>query len=280
VRISEQCAKCLYDKQMALTDNEEYLGRIKELIDNRSDFDTSPYMVYKFGKVQREFFGAPASYAEVKKKYNDLVLSMEEDLRNKIEASDDKITTALLYARLGNYIDFGAMRDVNVDTFLALFDNVSESPKDSVVIEKLKKECASAKSFLLLADNSGEIVLDKLFMEQLHKTYPNLELTVMVRGGEVLNDVTAEDAIYCGIDKICRIVSNGLPLAGTMYDLLSDEAKTVVDSADVILSKGQGNYESFGGHGRHAFYSFLCKCELFTGRFNVPRFTGIITEEL
>ena len=104
-------------------------------------------------------------------------------------------------------------------------------------------------------------------------------VTVMVRGGEVLNDVTAEDAEYTGLSRVAGIVSNGAPVAGTIYDMLSPEAKAALDDADVILAKGQGNYETLGARGRHVFYSMLCKCDLFVERFRVPRFTGIFLEE-
>ena len=101
----------------------------------------------------------------------------------------------------------------------------------------------------------------------------------MVRGGEALNDVTAEDAGYVHIDSIARIISNGAAVSGTVTELLSAEAKDVIESSDIIFAKGQGNYESLAGRGFHIYYSFLCKCELFTGKFNVPRLTGIFISE-
>ena len=75
------------------------------------------------------------------------------------------------------------------------------------------------------------------------------------------------------------VIGNGNAVAGTVYDLCSDDAKKLIDNVDVILSKGQGNYESFSGMGRHAFYSFLCKCDLFINRFNVPKLTGMFVSE-
>ena len=100
----------------------------------------------------------------------------------------------------------------------------------------------------------------------------------MVRGSEVLNDVTAEDAAYVGIDSVAEIVSSGTSVAGMIHEMLPEEAKTAIDQADVILAKGQGNYESLSGRGRHIFYSLLCKCELFTERFRVPKLTGNFLE--
>ena len=151
--------------------------------------------------------------------------------------------------------------------------------RDEAVIQSLFDQRENANDFLLIADNRGEIVLDKLFLEQLQKRFPKLRLSVLVRGGAVLNDATVEDAKYVGIDKYARVISNGLPIAGTVYSLRADEAREVLDGADVILAKGQGNYESLCKQGMHIFYSFLCKCELFTSRFDVRKLTGIIVEE-
>ncbi|MBO5238350.1 MAG: DUF89 family protein [Lachnospiraceae bacterium] len=279
MRIIESCAECLYDKQKHLTEDERYLKEIKDIIDNRGEDDTSPYLVYRFNKVYQKYFGRQTSYKEIKKKYNDLVLSMEDSVRNRIEASEDPLAKALLYARVGNYIDFGAMNHVDEETFLSLLDRVEWNDKDLDVIQSFVDQCKRARNFLLIADNCGEIVLDKLFLEQLHKRFPELVIDVLVRGGEVLNDATEEDAEYVGINELARIISNGLPIAGTVYDMLPDSAKEVVNQADVILAKGQGNYESLSKQGRHIFFSFLCKCELFTSRFGVPKLTGIFVEE-
>jgi uncharacterized protein with ATP-grasp and redox domains len=101
----------------------------------------------------------------------------------------------------------------------------------------------------------------------------------LVRGGEVLNDADEEDARQSGIDRVAQVVSSGNTVAGIVYSMLTEEARAILNTADVILSKGQGNYETLNGQGRHIFYAFLCKCELFTGRFHVPRLTGILVEE-
>ena len=279
MRISESCAKCLYDRQAAKTNNTEYLAEIRSLLDNRSETDTSPYIVYLFNKVHLKHFGKGADYSRIKKHYNDLVLSMEDRLRAEIKSADDPLAKALMMSRVGNYIDFGAMNHVDCDEFLELFHDTEMRDDDAETYKSFLRECSRAKTFLLICDNCGEIVLDKLMIEQLKLRYPQLRISAMVRGGEVLNDATADDAKYAGLDKLADIVSNGHAVAGTIYDMLPNTAKRILDKADVILAKGQGNYESMSGQGRHVFYEFLCKCELFTGRFNVPRLTGIFIEE-
>ena len=279
MRVSEKCAKCLYDKQEKKNPDPEYLKKVREILDSRKDTDTSPYMVYLFNKEHVKLFGKGADYSAVKKEFNDLVLSHEDKLRKVIETSEDPLATALVVSRIGNYIDLGAMNNVEEDVFFDLFKDTSMSEGDKLTYEKFVKECEKAKTFLLVCDNSGEIVLDKLLLEQLAKRFPQLNITALVRGGEVLNDATMEDAVYVGLTKVAKVETNGVALAGTVYDMMPSDARKLLDESDVILSKGQGNYETMSDQGRHVFYMFLCKCDLFTTRFNVPRLTGIFIEE-
>jgi len=279
MKITENCAKCLYDKQAHKNPDEAYLKKVRQILDNRRDSDCSPYMVYLFNRLHEEMFGKGADYTDIKKKYNDLVLSMEQTLRKKIGQAEDPLLEAITVSMVGNYIDFGAMNHVDENLFPELFDKVKLRKEDHITYVSFLNACKNGKSLLLLCDNCGEVVLDKLLLEQIHKRFPELKIRAMLRGGPVLNDATAEDAVYVGLDKVCELTDNGSPVAGTIYGMLTQEAKNIVDEADVILSKGQGNYESFSGNGFNAFYIFLCKCDLFTERFNAPLLTGIFVEE-
>lgn len=279
MRVNSFCAACLWDKQLHKSDDPAYLAEVRQIIDTRKDEDTAPYLVYLFTRAYERRFGKVEPYKEVKQKYNDVVLSMENEIRRKIESSSDPLAASIAYARIGNYIDFGAMNQIDSDTFLALLGDAGLRGNDLQTYEAFLLQCRNASRFLLIADNCGEIVLDKLFLEQLHAAFPKMALSVMVRGAEVLNDVTLEDAKYVGIDQLASLISNGTSVAGTIYGMLPAEAKEAIDSADVILAKGQGNYESLCGQGRHIFYSLLCKCRLFTDRFDVPELTGVFVEE-
>ncbi len=282
MRVNEQCAACLLDKQAHRCGDPEYLAEVRRIIDGRGEADTAPYLVYLFNRAFARRFGEarPQPYRELKRTYTDLVLSMEDDIRRRIEADDDPLAASLAFARAGNYIDFGAMNRVDSDTFLGLLGDSRLRERDLPAYASFRRRCGAAGSFLLIADNCGEIVLDRLFLEQLRRAFPRLTLSVMVRGAEVLNDVTAEDALRARIDEVARIIPNGTSVAGTIYDLISEEARQAIDGADVILAKGQGNYESLCGLGRPIYYSLLCKCALFTERFGVPALTGIFTEEV
>ena len=279
MRITESCAACLYDKQAVLTDDEDYLKEIRKLLDERKQSDTSPYMVYLFDQIHKRYFGKGADHSEAKKKQNDLVLNMADLLRRQIEESEDPLAKALVMARIGNYIDLAAMAHVDKDEFLSLFADTRMRREDEEAYASFLDACAEGKSFLLICDNCGEIVLDKLFIEQLKKRFPQLAVEVLVRGEDVINDATAADALYVGMNREAKIISNGAAVAGTIYEMLPEEAKKALDEADVILAKGQGNYESLSGQGRHIFYALLCKCDLFCDRFDVEKLTGIFVEE-
>ncbi len=286
MRIVKSCEECLYDRQAARVKDfadrekaEAYLSEIREILANRQKEDSSPYIVYCFNRVFARYYGHNQDYRSVKKEYNDFVLSMEKELEEKIGASPEPLRSAMRYARIGNYIDFGALDRVDMETFLGLFEKDGEAECSDRVFESFLEECAHGKHFLLLADNCGEIVLDKLFIRQLKREFPQLSCAVMVRGQEVLNDATVEDAVYCGIGREAEIISNGTGVAGTVIGMLSADVRKRLDEADVIFSKGQGNYETLSGCGLHIFYSFLCKCRHFTSRFHVPMLTGMLVEE-
>ena len=182
MRISESCAKCLYDRQANKTDNKAYLAEIKELLNNRKENDTSPYMVYLFNQLHVKYFGKSADYKDIKKQYNDLVLGMEDQLRREIREAEDPLAKAIVMARIGNYIDFGAMNHVDQNEFLELFRDTKMRDDDKEVYNSFLKECEKAKHFLLVCDNCGEIVLDKLMIEQLKLRFPHLSVKAMVPG--------------------------------------------------------------------------------------------------
>ncbi len=208
-----------------------------------------------------------------------MLLKREEELENIILQSDNPILMAVKLAMIGNYIDFGALSNVDESQ---LNQMLLDGEKVNVDAEEFKKFCdelLTCKSLVYLTDNCGEIVLDKLLIKTLKREFPEVEITVIVRGGYVLNDATMEDAIQVGISNLVRTIDNGNSIAGTWLPSLSESAKEVIDNADIIVAKGQANYETLRYCGMNIYYLFLCKCEMLAKDFGVPRLTGMFAND-
>lgn len=130
-----------------------------------------------------------------------------------------------------------------------------------------------------LMDNSGEIVFDKIFISLIKEIYPEIIIDVVVMGKPVHNDATIIDAEEVGLSKIANVIDNGTDIPGTQLNEINIEVKEKIDNADLIISKGQGNFETLFGCGKNIYYIFLCKCDLFTKRFNMEKFQGIFINE-
>ena len=143
--------------------------------------------------------------------------------------------------------------------------------------DRFKAQLETAHSLLYLTDNAGEIGMDRVFAEAIQEKYPQLDITFCVRGAVAANDATREDAAAVGIPF--RVIDNGNQVAGTVLELLSDEAKQAMDRADVILAKGMGNTETMFGCGYNVYYAFLIKCPRFVRMFQKSMMTPMFIHD-
>jgi hypothetical protein len=132
---------------------------------------------------------------------------------------------------------------------------------------------------LYLADNAGEIVFDKIFVKNIKERYPGLTIYFAVRGEPVLNDATEQDAYFVGIEKYAEIINNGTCVPGTDLDIVSKQFKQVFKEADLIISKGMGNYETLCGCKENIYYLMLCKCQVFQKKFKCDSYDHLFTHE-
>lgn len=286
MELTTHCMNCLLSKEAALLSAQtdegkkaDYFREVLDLMAKESKTGTAPYLVSRMREIYARYFPVIDLYKEVKVFYNNMMLEMADIFRERIQNSEEPLRTALCFARVGNYIDFNAYSNVNPEELLKFFDEADPASVDEKEYRSFCKDMEKAKRFLLLADNCGEIVLDVLLLEQIKKQFPNAELSLMVRGGTVQNDATVQDAAQVHAERAARIVANGTRIAGTDPDRISKEAREVMEAADVILSKGQGNFETAYGCGKNIYYLFLCKCELFMRRFGKERFGGMFINE-
>ncbi len=286
LRFDTQCINCILNKFLgkvpSSTDEKIKLSFAKQLLKIIADADncvSAPEIVAAATALKNKFFGFTDDFAEIKTHFNRLMLSKESEVAEKTAASHDPLKTAVQFAMLGNYIDFGAMDSVNEDLLSKLLTDAENIALDEQEYNNFITDLKTAKQLVYLTDNCGEVVLDKLLIKQIKQHFPSLMVTVLVRGEAVLNDATHEDAVAVGLTDIATVMSNGTNIAGTCLERLSQEAKTTVENADIIISKGQGNFETLHDCGLNVYYLFLCKCSLFSERFKVPKLTGMFLND-
>ena len=198
--------------------------------------------------------------AEDRARSNAFVVERLEKIRSRVEAAEDPVYAGLQFAVLGNYLDFAALEDtVSFDALDDMLDKAKDMVLDKQVASQFAADLEKGKKLLILTDNAGEIGFDRVLAEVLQKIYPHLEITFCVRGIPVANDATREDAEAVGITF--PVIDSGNAVGGTAEELLSDEAKNALKTADVILAKGMGNIESMWGSGFPMYYAFLVKCQ-------------------
>lgn len=285
--ISSFCIGCILKRQeerireLAFPEETKsaFMKELCALVANAPEEATTPVIVADIRILIQKYFDITDSYEAEKKHYNKLMLDSEDVLEQMIASADEPLKEALRLARIGNYIDFGALNEVNEKTLAELFAESENDTVDETEWAALKADLQKAKTLVYLTDNCGEIVADKLFIKEIQKVYPGLDIAVIVRGQDVLNDATMEDAKAVGLTEIAKVIGNGSAIAGNSLGYISAEAEELIRTADVVISKGQGNFESLNGCGLNIYYLFLCKCDWFVRRFKMKRLAGILIND-
>ncbi|NLJ41252.1 MAG: DUF89 family protein [Clostridiales bacterium] len=288
MNIGLECAYCViersderYDKFSKDPEGKlRFMKNVFQLIASASDGVSTPHMDKLINDLLREEFDIEDEFKDSNSYFNKLILRMEAEIEDEIEKNDDPILAALRLAMVGNFIDFGAMSDVSTDKLQELIRSSGSQPVDNEEYKLFHKDLESAVNLVYLLDNSGEIVFDKVFIKILKRLYPDISIKAVVRGYPVYNDVTMKDALEIGLDSIVPIIDNGTAIPGTALEEINQETKDAIDKADLIISKGMGNFETLYGCSKNIYYIFLCKCDYFVKLFGVPKFTGMFLNEL
>lgn len=246
---------------MSAPENEEALEKVlKQALSLISNMDMStppPVVASRIHRIIKEVTGDLDPYLQVKEKYNREALDLYPYLKSLVQNAEDKFSMAVKIAIAGNIIDFGS-RSTSED--LNLKDSLEEVLSQSPAInhmDYLKSEIEKASNILYLADNTGEIVFDRVFIEHI---LPE-NITLAVRGKPILNDANYEDVVFVGLANLVKVIDNGDDVPGTYLESCSKEFQEAFNSADLIISKGQGNYETLSDVEKNIVFLLRAKCD-------------------
>lgn len=264
----KECKDCCLSQvkrlgELLRTDDSKILELVEKTF-KKGDLQFAPeYAELIFSEFEKQT-GIKDPYKEIKEMSNHEALRLEPVVEKLLAEKMSGLRYYVELAIIGNMIDYGAFEDVDIEGFIRY---AIGAPFFKFEFDKFKEDLSASKSILYIADNAGEIVFDtkllNYFSEQGKKIY------IAVRGGPVINDVTTEDALFCGLDKFAEIVSTGNSIPGIIMNRIDMRFKELMHNVDMIISKGQGNFETLyvqDGHKggllniKNMYYLFVVKC--------------------
>ncbi len=258
--------QALYAARIASEDadrHREILAQAARLLPSFDLAASPPENAVRLYRMIAAVAGTPDPFAALKEESNRLALALRPEVRERVRQAADPLFTASKYAIAGNVIDYGAHHDFDVHRTLAHCLDRPFAIDDS---RRFRHDLAAAGKILYLADNCGEIVFDGLLIETLGKK----KVTVAVKERPILNDALLADAVTCGLADHATVVSNGTDCPGTPLDGCSPEFRALFANADLIIAKGQGNFETLSQTVTTAPIYFLltAKCPVVVAHVN------------
>jgi uncharacterized protein with ATP-grasp and redox domains len=268
MKIDPACVECIINQSRRVADairaDDTLSSKLSGTVERMSgafDFEQSPPEVAADVYEKMALIAGKADlYDEVKVHSTAKAKALMPSLRDRIDASKTPLLTAIKVAVAGNVIDLAAEVAFDLDEELEKIFETDFSHDD---FEKLRKSLGEAKTLLYIGDNVGEHLFDYLVVETLRTLYPSLRIAYMVRGNAIINDVTMKEAQEAGFEKICDVVDSGVNTPGFVYERANEKSRKLFDSADLVITKGMGNYECLSPSPRkNICYLLKVKCNV------------------
>ena len=239
----------------------ELLNNVGCMIKDIPPDSTPPEIGNRIYQEVKRITGVEDPYIDIKNSNIKEALALYPDLKKIVNKSENRLLTAIRIAIAGNVIDFGVNKEFN------LIEDLNQILKQDFAIlhfDEFVEELDKAESVLYLGDNAGESVFDKILIEELNKP-----VIYVVREIPVINDVTLKEAIDSGLNEVAEIISSGTSAPGTILALCNENFLKRFKGADMVISKGQGNYEGLSNSDRSIFFLLKAKCEVIANNLGV-----------
>lgn len=269
IEISEESTQSLADEQKIIKAGLKILGSL--------EFNqTAPEIAYEIHQVAKKITQIQDPYKNLKKEYNLIAQKIYDRIIEEkwMEKAEDKFDLACRLAIAGNIIDFSVGLNLTEKEILDSVEKSIETPLWGKGTQSLQKAILSANQILFIADNAGEIIFDKFLLDQL----PLEKVIFAVKGQAIVNDATLEDAQVAGITKKVKVIDNGFGAQGTILSRCSESFLNYFERADLIISKGQANYETLSDRqDKNIFYLMRAKCSVIANSLGCQPMDYVLT---
>ncbi len=266
--IDPACVECIINQSRRVADaihaddelSARLTGTVQQMAPGFSFQQSPPEVAADVYETMAEIAAKSDLYDEVKAHSTEKAKQFLPLLREKIKASNAPLLTATKIAVAGNVIDLAAEVTFDLNEEIEKIFETAFAQDD---FEQLCSSLEAAGTLLYIGDNVGEHLFDYLYIETLKRLFPNLEISYMVRGCAIINDVTMKEAEEAGFDKLCHLVDSGVNTPGFVYDRANEESQRLFDEADLVITKGMGNYECLSPtHRENLCYLLKVKCNV------------------
>ncbi|SET96218.1 hypothetical protein SAMN05443270_2296 [Lacrimispora sphenoides] len=268
MRLQDKCLPCVVNQVIKVANitgintKEELLREVFTYLSKMNFDETTPEIIGEIFEMIKRHTNNPDPYKETRNYYNTLFMELLPEFESKIEQAENSFMSAIRYAIVGNIIDFNPIHNTLLEDIYDCFEKMEQLELAIDDSHALMKDISNAGTLLYLGDNCGEICMDKIFLKKIKELNPNVKLLFGVRGKPVVNDSISEDAYSVGIDEYAEVIDNGDGSLGTVLNRTSPAFKEVYKKADVVIAKGQANYECLSEENKNIYFLLMTKCDV------------------
>ncbi len=277
MRIQDKCIPCVVNQSIkvadmvGIADKSELLRKVFTYL-SQVDFKASstPELIGEIFTIFKKETGNEDPYKETRIHYNKMFMEQIPDLEQEINSAGNPFLEAIKYAIIGNLIDFNPIHNLLLSDIETSILQLKGEPLEINDSNLLMQEIMNAGTLLYLGDNCGEICLDRILIQKMKESNPSCHVFFATRGESVVNDSVEEDAYFVGIDRYATVISNGDSSLGTVLHRTSKQFQEVYQNADIVIAKGQANYECLSNEKKNIYFLLMTKCRVIAEDIGVP----------
>jgi damage-control phosphatase, subfamily I len=284
MKVSRECIHCLARQAVEIAEEATSNVTMQEEIIKRSlkelgelDFkETAPEIAFRMHQHAKSITGINDPYARLKERYNEIANEIYEKIIEEkwLDRAEDRFDMACRLAIAGNIIDFSVGLNLEQSDIVKSIEDSIKHDIFGTGTTALREAVEKSMNIMYIADNSGEIIFDKFLLENL----PADKVTYVVKGGPIVNDATMDDAISTGVVDLVKVIDNGHSAQGTILKDCSSSFNDAFSRADLIISKGQANFETLSDiKDKTIFYLLRAKCNSVAFAIGCNRMDYVLT---